>query len=272
MKTKLFLHILFCAFVSHFFVQCKKADTITVLEGIPVIGSGKVDASWTFDKPHGNVNWETAFYDFSSTMLTGRFDNYGFNPKLIFDEANLSSTSLHFWVQLSTFNSGEPGRDGPGKCGRSYLGVTYLDSAKTKVDPASDTAWFHSQSVVRSGTGYVVKGNFSLNRYRPASGYPDKTPITKPVTIFLTYNGMADFDTDGDGKKDRYRAGFTAHFSFNRSDYMDKKAAIQWVPVPTIQDKTGNTVAINNTTYGAWSSMVADEMNITINTQLYKNH
>ena len=253
-------------------IKCKKPDTVTPLTNSTITGSGNIDVSWTFDKPHGNVNWETKYYDFSNTMLTGKFNNFGFTPKFIFNEANLSATSIHFWVQLSTFNSGEIGRDGPGKCGRSYLGVTYLDTNKTVVDPTSDTAWFHGNSIVKSGNGYVVKGNFSLNRYRTPSGYPDKTPITHPITVFLTYNGMSNFDTDGDGNNDKYRAGLSANFSFKRSDYMDTNATVQWVPVPNLEDITNNAIAANNKTYGAWSYMVGDEMKITINAQFYKNY
>ena len=175
-------------------------------------------------------------------------------------------------MQLSTFDSGEPGRDGPGKCGRSYLGVTYQDTLKTIVDPLSDTAWFRSTSFVKSGTGYVVKGTFSFNRYRAPSGYPDGTPISKPVTLYLSYNGMKDFDTNGDGMNDRYYASFIGKFSFNRSDYMDQNSTIQWVPVPSLPDAAGNIIASTNKTYGVWSKSVANEMSLTMNMQFYKDH
>lgn len=254
-------------------MRCKKADVVTPLDGTPVAGTVNVTASWIFDKAHSNLRWETDYYDYSNAKLVGRFNNFNFSPKFVFDEANLSSCVIHAWVQLSTFDSGEPGRDGPGKCGRSFLGVTYLDSAKTVVDPLSDTAWFRSTSVTKSGTGYAVKGNFTLNRYRTPSGFADGTPITKEVTMYLKSEGMKDFDTNGDGIPDRLRASFTGNFTFNRSDFMDTKAAIQWVPyVFHPADSIGNISAANNKTYGAWSKNVADEMSITMNMQFYKDH
>ena len=241
-------------------------------EGTPLAGSGLVDISWTFDKAHSNVNWETKFMDFSSGMLTGRFNNFNFNPKFIFSESVLANCSINAWVQLSSVDSGEPGRDGVGKCIRSYMGVTYLDSLKTITNPASDSAIFKSTSVVKSGTGYVAFGTFRINRYRPASGFADGTTIVKPATMFFTYNGLSDFDTDGDLIKDKYRASFTGWLKFKRSDYMDVNSTIQWVPVPLVTDVAGNAVAINNKTYGVWTTNVADEINLTFNLQFYKNH
>jgi polyisoprenoid-binding protein YceI len=271
MKTKTILFAFFLTAVT-VVIRCKKEDVITPLTGVPVQGAAVINATWAFDKIHSNIFWATDYYDYSPTKLIGSFNNYNFTPKFSFDEANLSNCSINAWVQLSTFDSGEPGRDGPGKCGRSYLGVTYLDTLKTIVDPLSDTAWFHSTSVVKSGTGYVVQGTFSFNRYRTPSGFADGTHIAKPCTMFLNYNGMKDFDTNGDGMTDRFLASFAGTFTFNRSDYMDKDAAIQWVPVPSMADMAGNVVAANNKTYGAWSKSVGDEMILTMNMQFYKDH
>lgn len=254
-------------------VRCKKEDVVTPLDGTPVTGTAQITASWIFDKTHSNLRWETNYYDYSNAKLVGRFNNFNFNPKFVFDEANLSNCSIHAWVQLSSFDSGEPGRDGPGKCGRSFLGVTYLDSAKTVVDPSSDTAWFRSISVTKSGTGYAVKGNFTFNRYRPPSGFPDGTPITKEVIMYLKLEGIKDFDTDGDAIPDRLRASFTGKFSFKRSDFMDTNAVVQWVPyVFSPIDSVGNIIAANNKTYGAWSKHVADKVDIFMNMHFYKDH
>lgn len=253
--------------------QCKKEDKVTPLTGTAVAGSANVTASWIFDKAHSNLRWETDYLDYSGAKLVGRFNNFNFKPKFVFNEADLSQSLIQAWVQLSTFDSGEPGRDGPGKCGRSYLGVTYLDSLKTMVDPVSDTAWFRSTSIERSGSGYLVKADFTLNRYRSPSGYADGTPITKTVILYLQVAGTQDFDTNGDGLTDRLRTSFTGHFIFLRSDFMDKNAAIQWVPnVFTPADSIGNISAANNKTYGAWSKNVGDEMSITLNMQFYKDH
>lgn len=277
--------LLLVAFSSLFLTQCKKeteTETITVHDtvyidpndtGVFVPGMAKIDTTWVFDKTHANVNWQSKYYDFSSTMLTGRFNNFNFSPKFNFDETNLGATVCNFWVQLSTYNTGEPGRDGAGKCGPNYLGVVYLDSAKTQVDPACDTAWFRATSItVDPQDGYLMNGTFSFNRYRPASGNPDGTPITKNVTVHLSYNGMRDFDSNNDGVTDKFRTGLTATFKFKRSDFMDQNSTKAYFPVPTVADSMNNIVAANNKTYGVWSSSVADDMEMTINAVFYKNH
>lgn len=253
-------------------ISCKKTDVVTPLEGTPVTGSGLVDVGWTFDKAHSNVNWESKFMDYSSGMLTGRFNNFNFNPKFSFKETDLSTCNISCWVQLSSIDSGEPGRDGVGKCIRSYMGVTYLDSLKTVTNPVSDSAWFKSTSVVRSGTGYVVFGNLRFNKYRAPSGFADGTPIIKPCNLYLVYNGTTDFDTNGDNVTDKYRASFTGHLTFKRSDYIDTQSTVQWVPVPSLADQTGNISAANNKTYGVWTTNVADEMSFNFNMQFYKDH
>jgi polyisoprenoid-binding protein YceI len=269
--TKHLLQLLSLSLFLFIAFACKK-DKVTKTEGSPVVGNGSVDVSWTFDKQHSNVNWESKYLDWSSGMLTGRFNNFNFNPKFSFNESDLGLCSINAWVQLSSVDSGEPGRDGTGKCLRSYMGVTYLDTNKTIVDPLSDTAWFNSTSFKRSGTGYVVFGNLKFNRYRAPSGYPDGTKIIKPAILYLVYNGTGDFDTNGDNINNRYRASFTARLTFRRSDFMDVNSVIQWVPVPSLADQTGNTGAANNKTYGVWTTNIADEMSFNMNAQFYKDH
>lgn len=275
--------IIVTASLSLFLTQCKK-DTETVYvhdttfvdpndTGIFVPGTAVIDTSWTFDKVHCNVNWESRFYDFSATMLTGRFNNFNFSPKFAFNETDLANTSCNFWVQMSTFNTGEPGRDGYGKCGLNYLGITYLDSTKTQIDPLSDTAWFHASSfTVDAHEGYIMHGTFTFNRYRAPSGFADGTPITKNVDVHLSYNGMRDFDSNNDGTTDKFRAGFTGTFSFNRSDFMDINSTKAFMPVPTLADSVANITAANNKTFGVWSTSTADQMDLTINAVFYKNH
>ncbi|MEO8148910.1 MAG: YceI family protein [Bacteroidia bacterium] len=261
------------------FDQCKKdtvTETVTVHDtvyldpndtGIFVPSNAIIDTTWTYDKVHCSVMWESKFYDFSSTVLTGRFNNFGFNPKFNFNETNLASNSADFWVQLSTFNTGEPGRDGYGKCGTTYLGVTYLDSLKTLVDPLSDTAKFHLVSTTVTNDGYVMNGTFTFNRYRTPSGQADGTPITKNINVSISYNGQRDFDSDANGVYDKLRAGFTVTFSFNRSDFMDNTSTKAWDLFSPLDPLT-----VNNKTYGVWSTSVADKMDITLNAVYYKNH
>ncbi len=289
-KTFLVLSILITASLSLLLTQCKKdKETVTVHDittihdtawldpsdtGVFVPGTFNIDGTWTFDKVHCNVNWQSRFYDFSSTMLTGRFNNFNFSPKFLFDETNLAGLGCDFWVQLSTFNTGESGRDGLGKCGPNYLGVVYLDTNKTQVNPLSDTARFHGTSItVDPHEGYIMHGTFTFNRYRPASGYADGTPITKNMDVHLSYNGMRDFDSNNDGTTDKFRAGFTATFTFKRSDYMDNNSTVPYWSVPKVSEAiTNGTTAANNKTYGVWSVSVGDQMELTLNAEFYKNH
>jgi len=251
--------------------NCKKSDSVIELEGGVAIQSRAIfDATWILDKAHCNVNWESPYYDYSQTMLTGRFSMYGVSKFEINDSA--LSVNLITWVKLSSFLTGEA-RDNPGDCGRSYLGVTYLDSTKTIVDPKSDTAWIKCNQLVKSGTGFILKGTFTFNRYLPANspstGSPGiGEPITKPISIYCTYNGMKDFV----GTPSRYRAGLTFRFTFKRSDFMDINSTRQYVPVPKVADIAGNIIAASNKTYGVYSRSLADEVTVITNLQLYKLH
>ena len=273
MKSKIILiPMLFAASILLLTVnRCKKSDTITELEGgITVQSRAIFDNTWTLDKAHCNVNWESPYFDYSQTMLTGRFSMYGIKKFDIND--SLGTVNLDTWVQLSSFLTGEA-RDNPGDCGRSYLGVTYLDSIKTIVDRRSDTAWIRCNELTISGTGYILKGTFTFNRELPANspstGSPgDGTPITKPISIYCTYNGMKDFV----GTPSRYRAGLTFRFTFKRSDFMDINSTRQYVPVPKVSDIAGNIIAASNKTYGVYSRSIADEITVTVNMQLYKFH
>ncbi|MBL0105469.1 MAG: YceI family protein [Bacteroidetes bacterium] len=270
--------------MSLFLTQCKKETvTETVIQtvyldpndtGVFVPGTAVLDTSWTFEKSHSNVNWQSKYYDFSSTMLTGRFNNFLFSPELEFNESNIGAANINFWVQVSTYNTGEPGRDALGKCGLNYLGITYLDSSKTQVDPASDTAWFRCNSItIDNHDGYIMHGTFTFNRYRAPSGFADGTPITHNVDVNLHFNGMRDFDSNNDGTMDKLRAGFTANWKFNRSDYMDNASTVPYWPVPKASEMVTNAgAAANNKTYGVWSISCSDEMEMTINAVFYKNH
>lgn len=271
LKTKslplLFAAILLLLTVNH----CKKLDSVEALEdGVDVKSRVAFDGSWTFDKPHSNVNWESPYFDYSQTMLTGRFSMYGFTKFNIDD--SLLTVNLNTWVKLSSFLTGE-GRDDPGGCGRSYLGITYLDSNKTIVDPKSDTAWIKCNELVKSGTGLILKGTFTFNRYLPANSAStgsagDGLPITKPISISCTYNGMKDFV----GTPSRYRAGLTFRFTFKRSDFMDINSTRWYVTVPKVADVAGNIIAASNKTYGVYSRSIADEVTVITNLQLYKLH
>ncbi|HQQ93828.1 MAG TPA: YceI family protein [Bacteroidia bacterium] len=164
-----------------FVTSCKKENTYEQVAASSAPNSTDViDASiggfpptsyttagaWKVDKTHSNVMWETQYYG-SGAALTGRFNN--FNLIVKFDAGNPSNTTLKGWVQLSTYNTGESGRDAYGKCGPGYMGVKWDTVAKTSPtaytlapQAATDTAWFKSTSCVKYGSGYMVKGNFTF--------------------------------------------------------------------------------------------------------------
>jgi hypothetical protein len=118
-----------------------------------------------------------------------------------------------------------------------------------------------------------MNGTLTFNRYRAPSGFADGTPIVKNVTAKLSYNGMRDFDTNADGATDKYRAGLTATFKFNRSEFVDNTSTVPYWPVPKASEAiTNGTTAANNKTYGVWSTSVSNEMEIVVNAVYYKNH
>ena len=192
-----------------------------------------------------------------------------------FEASNLSKNYLKFYVLASTFCTSEPGRDQYIQCGHNYLGTQWLDSTRQVVDPLSDTAWLEAvpNTWVKQGNGYAVTCNFTFNRYlHNAAGHSDGDPITKPVTVYVTFNGSYDFLTNG-GPAGTLRCGFSASFSFNRSDYVDKTATKVYLKNPTLAESANSTVAYGvNKTYGAWSGSVADQIFVNANMVFSKAH
>ena len=197
--------------------SCGKEDVVTP-QSVTVTPTGMVidatagstsslvvagDGKYYLDKSHSNVGWET-MYNGENALLTGRFNL--FNLKVTFDNDNPSNTKINGWVQLSTFNTGEPGRDGKGKCGPKYVGVTYTDTLFT-VDATTDTAWFNSTSCEKYGDGFLVKGDFKFYG------------VTKSVDMYLTHTGVTTKTNATSGKKTD-RVGFYGEFTFNaQTDY-----------------------------------------------------
>jgi len=200
-----------------FVTSCKKENKVEQLSNTPTTSSDVIDAriggyapstyttpgAWKVDKSHSNVMWETQYYA-SGAPLTGRFNM--FELKVYFDAANPSNTTVKSWVQLSTYNTGEPGRDGYGKCGPGYMGIKW-DTVSTgpvvlKPRASTDTAWFTSTSCSKYGSGFLLKGNFTFRG------------ITKAVEIPLTYTGKSTTTNATTGKKTD-RAGLYGQFGIN---------------------------------------------------------
>jgi polyisoprenoid-binding protein YceI len=188
-------------------VQCAKDDEdlgpAPVVPGPAETGAvNSFDGTYSFDKVHSNVNWETYYYA-EGARLTGKFNN--FNLKVDFNSADPASSRIEGWVQLSTFNTGEAGRDGAGKCGPGYVGVEYLDTNFT-VDPTTDSAWFSATGSVVEADHYVTKGNFTFNG------------VTKQVEFKYFFLGINQ-TTNSTGDVTN-RAGFRGQFRFMaQSDY-----------------------------------------------------
>jgi hypothetical protein len=53
---------------------------------------------------------------------------------------------------------------------------------------------------------------------------------------------------------------------------MDNNSTKAYMPVPTVADSIANITAANNKTYGVWSASVADQMDLVLNAEFYKNH
>jgi len=192
-----------------------------------------------------------------------------------FEANNLSKNYLKMYVLASTFCTSEPGRDQYIQCGQSYLGTQWLDSTRQVVDPLFDTAWLEAvpNTWVQQGNGYAVTCNFTFNKYlHNTTGKNDGDPITKQVTVYITYNGSYDFLTNG-GPAGTLRCGFSASFSFNRSDFFDKTATKLYLKNPTAAEKTASDAGYAvNKTFGVWSASVADQIFVNANCVFSKAH
>lgn len=189
-----------------FISSCNKEDVIdqfptNISTGTDMVDIGGSSPTWTIDKTHSNVGWET-FYFGSNALLTGRFNNFGVT--LHFDQENPENTTINSWVQLSTFNTGEPGRDAAGKCGPGYMGVVFdVDTNPTPdvytVQPATDTAWFNSISTERFGSGYVAHGTLNFKN------------VEAPIDLYFEYSGITEYASTTGGAP-TYKTGFSGQF------------------------------------------------------------
>jgi polyisoprenoid-binding protein YceI len=169
-------------------------DTLSAPSKIGIVNT--MDGSWVFDKVHSNVNWETEYYG-DQAFLTGKFNS--FKIDINFDNTNFENTEINAWVVLSTFNTGEPGRDNPGKCGPGYVGVEYLDTLFTP-DPLTDSAFFRSTSTRIELDKYVATGTFTFKGF------------TTNAELYYTFNGIEDY-LDDDGLT-FHKASFEGEFVF----------------------------------------------------------
>lgn len=194
-----------------------KDNKIDLLTTTPTAGTEVIDATiggyppstyttpgaWKVDKTHSNINWDTKYYA-TGAILNGKFNTFDIQVK--FDEANPSNTKIYAWVLLSSYNTGEVGRDAYGKCGPGYLGVKYdtVSTGPVVLAPraSTDTAWFRSTSCERYGSGYLVKGDFTFNG------------VTRNIEMPMAYAPKATATNATTGKKTD-RAGLSGNFNIN---------------------------------------------------------
>lgn len=219
------------------FTRCDKeeANEISPLTGIDVTGEYTInteDGTWRFDKSHSNVNWKTAYVG-DQAWLTGKFNSFAATAN--FDQDDLENSSISGWVSLRSFNTGEPGRDGLGKCGPRYVGVQHNGDTLSdgSLDPngiigSSDTARFTSTSITAYGTGYKATAKFEF------------MGVTSDVDFYFNYITEKDYSKEKDGTN--VRASFTGDFDFSAKEV-----------------------------HGVSSTSIADLMKVNINAQFKKN-
>jgi polyisoprenoid-binding protein YceI len=190
-------------FLTMFIISCNDDDTITPLTNTVTSGTDKFEnisgGDFAIDKTHTNVNWKT-LYQGGAAWLNGKFNN--FDIKVNFDEANPANTTITAWVLLSSFNTGEPGRDNYGKCGPGYMGVifdTIAPSSDLIPRGSTDTARFVSKSVTRFGDGYMVKGDLTFK------------DATTEIMMPMKYTGFVDYESSTGAE--RIYAGLTGEFT-----------------------------------------------------------
>lgn len=140
-----------------------------------------VDQSWNFDGSHSSVVFGFP-YDIENSEFIGQFT--GFNIGIVFDQTNLAASEITATIDLTTVDTGQPGRDALGKCIGSTLGVV-LDPADTlddgSINPATiplnstGVTTFTSTSIEKYGNGYLAKGNMVF------------MGSTVAVNLFFTY-------------------------------------------------------------------------------------
>lgn len=167
---------------------------------------------------HSKVKW-AATYKGDYMGISGAFNKS--DADMLFDEANPSNIKFDGKVDLSTVNTFEPGREGPGKCTISNIGVvwtgayqdtTYRVSSvnptgfdtiiKTSYDPDSlvdATNWATlvaaPGSVTAYGDGYLAQATFTFRG------------VSATVPVYIKFIGIR-------GNATKWYYCFEANFQF----------------------------------------------------------
>jgi polyisoprenoid-binding protein YceI len=173
-KERIFGALIVLFSIVGYVASCTHDDEVLSSNGSDIQrGTQKVSLSnpkHTFDKAHSNVQWSTPYLG-ATSLLTGRFDNFGFN-NFDFDESNAAGIHFEAWVWLNTVNTSEPARDDG--CLLSTFGTNASNTTE-----AANLAILKSKSVELSTTdkGYNVKADLTFNG------------VTKEVSCKMDYNG-----------------------------------------------------------------------------------
>lgn len=197
LNNKILLALLVLISGYGYMISCTHDNELLISSG-PKIERGTLvlkypsDASLTFDKTHGNVNWETPYLG-ELSLLTGRFNSFGITT-FNFDEDNPANTQFEAWVWINSVNTSEPGRDGG--CLQTTFGTT-----KDMTTDVANLAIIKSKSIEKSTSdkGYIVKFDLTFHGF------------TKELTGKLMYDGML---ASGEGSTLKKAYGFSFDFQF----------------------------------------------------------
>jgi polyisoprenoid-binding protein YceI len=163
---------------------------LAILSGILVLAAPLAMAqtsAWATDPAHSEVDFSIRHGGVSN--VHGRFG--GVVGTLVFNEADVTKSTVTVTIDTSTVDTGEPKRDAHLKTD------TFFDVAKFP------TATFTSSSVVKNGSKLIVNGNLTLHG------------VTLPVV--LDAEGPS---TPVEGRMDhKTHSGFSASTTLSRTAY-----------------------------------------------------
>jgi polyisoprenoid-binding protein YceI len=163
--------------LSHLFAGALLAATASLALG---------QSSWKIDPAHSQAGFSVRHMGLSN--VRGRFNNI--NGTIIFDETDLSKSSVNATVDTTTVDTGVEQRNGHLKS------PDFFDVAKFP------TMTFVSKSVTKSGDEYLVTGDLTLHG------------VTKPVVLHLDAPEKEQAGMDGKAHR-----GFSATTTIHRQDF-----------------------------------------------------
>jgi polyisoprenoid-binding protein YceI len=143
-------------------------------------------STWKIDPAHSQAGFSVRHMGLSN--VRGRFNNI--NGTIVFDETDLSKSSVNATIDTTTVDTGVEQRNGHLKS------ADFFDVAKFP------TMTFASKSVTKSGDEYLVTGDLTLHG------------VTKPVVLHLDTPEKEQVGMDGKAHR-----GFSATTTIHRQDF-----------------------------------------------------